>query len=115
MNILKVLKETHEVIEFNFEHNILNGTIDNYLTLFDFLGLPLIRVNWLKSKKVSPSPRDYIYEYDYYLDLMNKIINLKQNDCSNKIIYNHLKDKSIKIKVVIKNTFRKFCKMIKCN
>ena len=59
---LRLLKETHQVLEFNYEEDILPG--EHYQALFDFLEVPRVPITWMKMAKVAPPPADYIANYE---------------------------------------------------
>ena len=63
INTLRGLKQTNNFLEISYEKDILNG--QNYCNkLYDFLHLDHIEPTWLNSKKVAPSPREFITNYD---------------------------------------------------
>ena len=64
LSALRQLKKTHEVLEFNFEEQLLYSKNPDFSPLFRFLDIPDLSVTWLDSKKVAPPPEDYIVNYE---------------------------------------------------
>ncbi len=61
---LRALKNTHDVLEFNFEEQLLSAEGPDFSPLFKFLEISDLKVTWLDSKKVAPPPEDYILNYE---------------------------------------------------
>lgn len=59
---LRSLATTHELMEFGYESDIVPG--DRFGALFEFLGLPVVPMPWMKMAKVAPPPAEYIANYD---------------------------------------------------
>lgn len=71
---LDELKETHDVLEVNYEDIISDlKTFSN--NVFEFLNLPVVDPVWLKDKKVMPPPEDYIKNYRELTEISKKIRN----------------------------------------
>jgi len=110
ISLLKDLEKSHNILIFNYEDNILNGDLNNFYSLFDFLDLPRIEMNWLNSKKVSPPPEEYIENHNNFYSLMEKIMSLEQEGCSRQGVYEKLKEKSVLL--YLRNISRKTLKKI---
>ncbi len=63
IEILRGLKQTNDFLEISYEKDILPG-LDYSHKLYDFIGLDYIEPTWVDSKKVAPSPGDFIKNYD---------------------------------------------------
>jgi len=63
MSTLGQLKESHETYECNYE-DLLSDPNRIYGELFDRLGLPQVEVTWQTSRKLNPSPSQYVRNYE---------------------------------------------------
>ena len=73
LEVLQKLKSTHQVIEINYEKNILPNMYEAYYKLFEALGLPQVEISWLNSSKVAPPPEEYILNYVNLRDILEQI------------------------------------------
>jgi len=106
---MRDLKKTHDVLEFSYEEDIING---EYKKLFDFLELDYVEINWLTAKKVAPKPEDYIKNYKSLTNLSRKLESMHYNDglsmkyhLINKIVCNYVttRKKTKKILNILRN------------
>ena len=70
--ILRSLRETHEVYESSYEAFATNPN-GTYAALFEFLGVPALEVSWMDSKKVMPAPAEYITNYEATTRLVEQL------------------------------------------
>lgn len=61
---LAELRETHEVFDLSYEDIILQGRLQTFAPLFEFVGVKPMRAEWLDDRKLSPPPESYISNYD---------------------------------------------------
>ncbi len=72
--IVEILKYSHEFMIFNYEEDILEGSLKNYTKLFNFLKIPIVDITWLNSSKVAPSPEIFIKNYNELLSVQEVLI-----------------------------------------
>ena len=68
---LRTLKRSHKVMELVYERDIAPGV--RYDLVFEFLGVPVIPVDWLKMSKVAPPAETFV---DNFADLKNLMADL---------------------------------------
>lgn len=73
IEILRGLKQTNRFLEISYEKDILPG-LNYYKKLYNFLDLNQIEPTWVSSKKVAPSPREFISNYDKIKKIEETII-----------------------------------------
>ncbi len=76
---VRALKESHQVLECSYER-LLTEPDAIYEETFGFLGLEPLPVDWLKARKVNPSPADYILNYDQLTGVLETLRRQHGND-----------------------------------
>ncbi len=77
IEILRSLKQTNRFLEISYEKDIL-PSLNYYNKLYEFLELDQIEPTWVNSKKVAPSPREFITNYDKLKVIEKTIIENQQ-------------------------------------
>ena len=72
VDTLRSLNQTNSLLEISYENDILPG-LDYCKKLYEFLELDYMEPAWVNSKKVAPSPREFITNYDRMKLLEKKI------------------------------------------
>jgi hypothetical protein len=70
---LRGLKNTHDVLEINYEDVLLEGNLPTYDPLFKFVGIKSKQADWLTDRKLSPPPESYIENYDELTTIYGRI------------------------------------------
>ena len=83
---LRSLAETHDTLLFSYERDIDRAVPLASDKLFDFLSLPQVEVDWLRSKKMSPPPQEYIEGYAEMRSLVGEIEKLHQAGASTEVL-----------------------------
>lgn len=65
---LRTLKRTHPVMELVYERDIAPGV--QYDKVFEFLGVPVVKVDWLKMTKVAPPAETFVENFKDLQTLM---------------------------------------------
>jgi hypothetical protein len=63
MRILHALEESHAVFVCKYDALVADETA-TYRSIFSFIGLDDVQIDWFQAKKVMPSPQRYIANYD---------------------------------------------------
>ncbi|NNG00362.1 MAG: hypothetical protein HKM93_13330 [Desulfobacteraceae bacterium] len=82
-DVLRELKKTHDLLEIQYE-DLLENPGRFYSTLFNFLNLPAMEPIWIESKKVLPSPENYIKNYH---ELKKRQAEIENGDLPEYVIY----------------------------
>jgi hypothetical protein len=87
---LRGLKNTHDVLEINYEDVLLEGNLPTYDPLFKFVGIKSKQADWLTDRKLSPPPESYIENYGELTTTHNRIKrDLKEGSAPGDLYSNH--------------------------
>ena len=97
LDIIRDLNDTHDLLVFEYEKDLVTG---NYKTLFDFVEVSNLPVNWMYTAKVSPEPEVYISDYADYKKKTDYYINNREN--LERMVGQHKKTKNNIFKKAVK-------------
>lgn len=71
--LLRSLRSSHDVLCLSYEDVILQGRLATHAPLFGFIDVEPVEATWLRDKKLSPPPEEYVRNYSELTEIHDRI------------------------------------------
>lgn len=71
--LLRDLRSSHDMLCLSYEDVILQGRLSTHAPLFRFVGVEPVEATWLRDKKLSPPPEEYVRNYSELTKMHDQI------------------------------------------
>ena len=86
--LLRDLRSSHDMLCLSYEDVILQGRLSTHAPLFRFVGVEPVEATWLRDKKLSPPPEEYVRNYSELTKMHDQIKRQLEEGTAPEDLYN---------------------------